>query len=384
MKRRQPANFESSGVESSDKGRTGDPVQRKATSSAWANQAQATHGNALVQREEKQGNGETATQVQNVASEGVSGAGSALPFQEQIQASFGSHDISDIRAHTGGSAVQAADAIGAEAYTTGTDIAFGGSADLHTAAHEAAHVVQQQAGVSLKGGLGQSGDSYEKHADAVADKVVAGDSAQGLLSSGAGGGSPGSQAVQAKGELPKGEEGFQSMWDAHPHNYLEDEEQNTSSDEVREEEGLPSYLENTCAIRLSIMLNNLGSSYRITPARAQSAGLKRRPFYTRKSGDYFILSAREMWTYLDATFRSADATFPLSGKWTDESEFNAAFEQGENPIRDLISSKKGIVAFDKIFGYSGTGHVDIFDGENLSDASEWYPSQRLRLWYIVP
>jgi hypothetical protein len=321
--------------------------------------------------------------VQSVATEGVSGPGSALPFQEQIQDSFGSHDVSDIRAHSGSNAAQAASAIGAEAYATGTDIAFNGSADLHTAAHEAAHVVQQQGGVSLKGGVGESGDTYEKHADAVADKVVAGESAQGLLDS-VGGSGASQSAVQAIGELPSGEEGFQTMWDAHPHNYQEEEEQNTSSDELREEQGLPSYLENTCAIRLSTMLNNMGSSYRITPARAQAAGIKRRPFYTKKSRSYFILSAREMWTYLDATFRSADATYPLSGKWKDEEEFNAAFDNGENPIRDIISSKKGIVAFDKIFGYSGTGHVDIFDGETLSDANEWYPSQRLRLWYIVP
>ena len=358
-------------------------VQAKADEKSWDQSAEATHGNAGVQMKEKQGSEETASTVQSVATEGVSGPGSALPFQEEIQASFGSHDISDVRAHSGSNAAEATSAIGAEAYATGTDIAFNGSADLHTAAHEAAHVVQQQGGVSLKGGVGESGDTYEKHADAVADKVVAGESAQGLLDSVGGSGADHS-AVQAKGDLPSGEEGFQSMWDAHPHNYQEDEEQNTSSDELREEKGLPSYLENTCAIRLSTMLNNMGSSYRITPARAQAAGIKRRPFYAKKSKSYFILSAREMWNYLDATFRSADATYPLGGKWKDEEEFNAAFDNGDNPIRDIISSKKGIVAFDKIFGYSGTGHVDIFDGETLSDASEWYPSQRLRLWYIVP
>jgi hypothetical protein len=56
-----------------------------------------------------------------------------------------------------------------------------GAPDLHTAAHEAAHVVQQQAGVQLKGGVGAVGDSYELHADAVADAVVQGKSAEGLL-----------------------------------------------------------------------------------------------------------------------------------------------------------------------------------------------------------
>src|SRR6185503_888478 len=53
--------------------------------------------------------------------------------------------------------------------------------DLHTAAHEAAHVVQQRAGVQLKGGVGEAGDPYERHADAVASLVVQGASAESLL-----------------------------------------------------------------------------------------------------------------------------------------------------------------------------------------------------------
>lgn len=71
--------------------------------------------------------------------------------------------------------------MGAEAYATGNDVAFRASPDLHTAAHEAAHVVQQRGSVQLAGGVGQAGDSYEQHADAVADAVVAGRSAEALL-----------------------------------------------------------------------------------------------------------------------------------------------------------------------------------------------------------
>ncbi|MBL4648081.1 MAG: hypothetical protein JKY13_03915, partial [Gammaproteobacteria bacterium] len=44
-----------------------------------------------------------------------------------------------------------------------------------------AHTIQQQAGVSLKGGVGEVGDSYERHANAVADKVVQGESAESLI-----------------------------------------------------------------------------------------------------------------------------------------------------------------------------------------------------------
>jgi hypothetical protein len=178
------------------------PVQLQRDSPAWAAQAQATHGNAYVQmmiKEQLQAKGELeGGEVQELAAEGVSGPGSSLPHQDEIQSSFEHHDISDVKAHTGGSASQAAESIGADAYATGTDVAFDGSSDLHTEAHEAAHVVQQQAGVSLEDGVGQAGDPYEQHADKVADKVVQGKSAAGLLDQMSGGGGDGLQkkAVQ--------------------------------------------------------------------------------------------------------------------------------------------------------------------------------------------
>ena len=134
--------------------------------------------------------------VQEIAAAGVSGAGERLPFLDVIQQSFGRHDVSGISAHTGPEADAASAAIGARAYATGSSVAFGGTPDLHTAAHEAAHVVQQRAGVSLKGGVGQAGDPYEQHADAVADRVVRGESAEALLDGTRGGGGGG--AVQLK------------------------------------------------------------------------------------------------------------------------------------------------------------------------------------------
>lgn len=104
-----------------------------------------------------------------------------MPFASQIQHSFGRHDISGVKAHTGGSATRANEQMGSQAYASGDAVAFKGTPDLHTAAHEAAHTVQQKGGVQLKGGIGQSGDKYETHADAVADAVVQGKSAEGLL-----------------------------------------------------------------------------------------------------------------------------------------------------------------------------------------------------------
>ena len=124
--------------------------------------------------------------IHATAQRGIEGSGTALPHLAQIQAAFGPHDVSGIRAHVGGKAAEASQAIGAQAYATGNDVAFAAPPDLETAAHEAAHVVQQRAGVQLLGGLGTDGDGYERHADAVAQAVVRGESAAALLGEPAG------------------------------------------------------------------------------------------------------------------------------------------------------------------------------------------------------
>ncbi|MCE9577291.1 MAG: DUF4157 domain-containing protein [Deltaproteobacteria bacterium] len=121
--------------------------------------------------------------VHTHAAAGVQGAGERMPHAETIAESFGEHgpEVDQIQAHIGGSAASAAAAIGAEAYATGNAVAFQSAPDLFTAAHEAAHVVQQRAGVQLLGGVGDVGDAYEQHADRVANAVVAGQSAAPLL-----------------------------------------------------------------------------------------------------------------------------------------------------------------------------------------------------------
>ncbi|MEZ4403145.1 MAG: DUF4157 domain-containing protein [Kofleriaceae bacterium] len=131
-----------------------------------------------------------------LASQGVAGAGGPLPHLAAIQASFGHHDVSAVRAHVGGQAADAARAIGAAAYATGDAVAFAASPDLRQAAHEAAHVVQQRGGVRLDGGVGQAGDPYEQHADAVAERVVRGERAEALLDAMADRGAGGGPAVQ--------------------------------------------------------------------------------------------------------------------------------------------------------------------------------------------
>ena len=119
--------------------------------------------------------------VHAAAAHGTSGPASRLPFLDQIQQSFGRHEVGAIQAHVGGPATAGAHAMGADAFATGNRVAFAEAPDLHTAAHEAAHIVQQRGGVQLAGGVGAAGDPHERHADAVADLVVQGRSSEGLL-----------------------------------------------------------------------------------------------------------------------------------------------------------------------------------------------------------
>lgn len=126
--------------------------------------------------------------VRAAAATGVQSGGSQLPHLDKIQASFGgAHDLSGVRAHVGGDAATASAQMGAQGYATGSDVAFAKQPDLFLAAHEAAHVVQQREGVQMKGGVGQAGDVYEQHADKVAERVVAGQSAADLLPAASGG-----------------------------------------------------------------------------------------------------------------------------------------------------------------------------------------------------
>src|SRR6266496_2427405 len=127
---------------------------------------------------------EAAGDAEHVAGERVAyknQTGRPLPFVDTVQRSFGRHDISHIRAHTGSEAATKAWAIGADAFAQGQDVTFLRPPSLQTSAHEAAHVLQQQAGVDIPGGMGREGDAYERHADEVADRTARGQSGEALL-----------------------------------------------------------------------------------------------------------------------------------------------------------------------------------------------------------
>jgi hypothetical protein len=155
-----------------------------------------TDGMSGIQMKRTTGSAASTAAIHDAAARGVSTTASALPFADQIQASFGpEHDVSKIQAHVGSDAPQA---MGAEAFASGNHVVFGRPPDLHTVAHEAAHVIQQANGVNLYGGVGEAGDAHEQHADAVADRVVTGRSAADLLGPPTRGDTPQPNAVQMR------------------------------------------------------------------------------------------------------------------------------------------------------------------------------------------
>jgi len=197
----------------SNKTKEGRARNRRVVFSITKKQGEGSGGGAAVQKRAARGRPEHPRDVAEpgrVARRGLEGEGDTFPFVEQIQEAFGGYDLGSVRAHMDALAIEGARELRAEAYASGEQVAFAQAPDLHTAAHEAAHVVQQRAGVSLAGGVGQAGDRYERHADQVADAVVSGRSAEGLLSRMAGGGvgrgvgGRGVQRVEAK-EPTKGE-----------------------------------------------------------------------------------------------------------------------------------------------------------------------------------
>ena len=161
--------------------------------SATAHNAPAGGGRA----DSSGGDSRTDSHVHDAARHGLSGAARPLPELSRIQKSFGDYDVSGVRVQVGGPAARASEDLGALAYTSGSRIAFKQEPGLRLAAHEAAHVVQQRRGVQLDGGVGESGDAYERQADRAADAVVAGQSAEAVLDEKPQG-AEGSGAVQMK------------------------------------------------------------------------------------------------------------------------------------------------------------------------------------------
>ncbi len=154
-----------------------------------------SYGVAMVDVVQRKGEGDPG-QTQDAAQRGIRAPAVPLPYLEQVQRALG-RDLRGVVAHTGPVATESAHAMGASVYATGNHVVFAGTPSLHTVAHEVTHVLQQQSGVQLQGGVGRVGDRYERQADAVADVVAQGGSAVGLVENiGSGAHSVASSAIQ--------------------------------------------------------------------------------------------------------------------------------------------------------------------------------------------
>src|SRR5215470_1108170 len=143
---------------------------------------QATGGNRMAQRLLEPGAPVAGDLVARVV--GSRGAPLDRAVRDDMEGRFG-HDFSQVRVHTDSRAQESAAAVGARAYTVGSDIVFGqgtydpaAGAGKLLLAHELTHVVQQQAGAvtgtDVAGGVAVShpGDRFEREAAQVAARVV--------------------------------------------------------------------------------------------------------------------------------------------------------------------------------------------------------------------
>lgn len=96
------------------------------------------------------------------------------------------HSFADVRVHSDAQAAESAAALGARAYTVGSNIVFDDgqyapetSQGQHLLAHELTHVVQQaRAGQAGSNPLSRTSDAAEVEARSVADQVVVGNAVQ--------------------------------------------------------------------------------------------------------------------------------------------------------------------------------------------------------------
>ena len=104
-------------------------------------------------------------------------------LRARFEASLGA-DLSGVRVHTDAASAEASAAVGAKAYTVGTDIHFGADHyrpddpfGMHLLAHEVAHTVQQAGAAPHRQHqleVSTPGDAAEVEADRAADAMVAG------------------------------------------------------------------------------------------------------------------------------------------------------------------------------------------------------------------
>lgn len=124
--------------------------------------------------------GDLADAIVADARRGFEGAPRPLPHRGALQPLFGRYDLASFEAYVGGPAREAADRLGARAYVAESRAVFAEEPSLATAAHEAAHLVQQRQGYGTAG-LSKASEPLERQAREVAARAARGLSVEGVL-----------------------------------------------------------------------------------------------------------------------------------------------------------------------------------------------------------
>ena len=143
-------------------------------------------GNRAVQRLIQRSGGGPAEVDEETAGQIDASRGGGQELDPGVQESMGAamgQDFSDVRVHTSPESDDLNKQLGAEAFTTGSDVFFSdGAYEPETGsgqeliAHELTHVTQQGGGGGGGGGamtVNEPGDAHEQEADAVASQVAA-------------------------------------------------------------------------------------------------------------------------------------------------------------------------------------------------------------------
>ncbi len=106
-------------------------------------------------------------------------------LRRQVEQNLGGADLSQVRVHTGPTAEDLNQQVGAKAFTTGRDIFYGSGAspsDLELTTHEATHTIQQGMSEDAPSSVGAADTAHEQ----AADHAAAGGLAQGVQREAAG------------------------------------------------------------------------------------------------------------------------------------------------------------------------------------------------------
>ena len=148
----------------------------------------------------------------------VVGSGGGTPLdagtRATMESAFGT-SFDDVRVHTDDKASKSAEAVGANAYTVGSDMVFrsghyepGSQAGQRAIAHELSHVIQQSQGpvdgTAVSGGIKVSdpSDRFERAAEHQAERVMSSAGSSSSKSSAASPAAPGSVQREEDPSLP--------------------------------------------------------------------------------------------------------------------------------------------------------------------------------------